>query len=362
MRRLLQFHERRNGVRLWCSVRRSGKTTASITDLGSTGGRSIVAPQTCESTGQVSGGDVFYKAVRGALDEGRRLPDDFVQETVKRCLPSAADAGTRIVLVLDEYETLFGDLQSSYLRQRDLRYSVVQPLLNQLVAFSRDNLLIFMGQQPNAHFILLDQNQLSPLVEQDSFPLFPYDSAVPSTGEFFQLMSRVMTAHVELDPAFVARVYQETSGHPFLTVMLLRSFMDWLIDERRLMSELMPVQLELFEDYLSGGITRSSIAKNPHYFFFRGIASEHLSVLGRETEPWLGAVYGALRSIGLDSSESLAISLDDFTRNVARDTQRVDPDELLATASRANFLEFDQNTVRPRIPLLARIAASVVPR
>jgi hypothetical protein len=46
VRRLMQSHERRNGVRLWCSVRRSGKTTACRTDLGSTSSGSIMLAQT----------------------------------------------------------------------------------------------------------------------------------------------------------------------------------------------------------------------------------------------------------------------------------------------------------------------------
>lgn len=363
VRRLMQSHDRRNGVRLWCSVRRSGKTTACMTDLGATSGQSVFVSQTCESTGQIPHGDVFYREVRNALDKGRRLDDEFVMRAIQKCLPSASTADTRIVLVLDEYETLFGDLKSSLGPRPDLRYSVVQPLLNQLVAFARDNLLVLMGQQPNAHFILLDQNQLSPVVEQDSFPLFPHDPAVPQLGEFYELMGRVMTAHVKMDPEFVNAVYRETSGHPFLTVKLMLTFMDWLIRKQRLMSDLAPIRAELLQECLAEELQLSRIARNHHFTFFRNAAAEHLSMQGRQTEPWLGSVYGSLRLIGLSSPETLSVTLNDFTQSVERAGGAFSPDDLLASASRANFLSItDDEYIHPQIPLLARIAASVTPR
>jgi hypothetical protein len=363
VRRLMQSHERRNGVRLWCSIRRSGKTTACTTDLGSSSGQSIVVSQTCESTGQIPGGDVFYSEIRRALEAGRRLDDNFVETAVAKCVSSGGTSDSRVVLVLDEYETLFGDLRSSLRPRPELRYTVIQPLLNQLVAFARDNLLIFMGQQPNAHFILLDQNQLSPVVEQDSFPLFPHDSNAPQTGEFYELMAKVMTAHVELEPGFVSAVYRETAGHPFLTVKLMLTFMDWLIVKRHLMSELSPIRLGLFEEFLDTELRLARIAQNRHFAFFRYAAAEHLSPDGRREEPWLHSVYSALRLIGLSSPRTLAVPMGDFSRALTRSGGEIAAYDLLATASRANFLTMgDDELVRARIPLLARIAAAVTPR
>ncbi|WEO78703.1 hypothetical protein BJQ94_06645 [Cryobacterium sp. SO2] len=364
VRRLMQSHERRNGVRLWCSVRRSGKTTACTTDLGSTTGGSILVAQTCESTGQLTDGDVFYSEVRRALDEGRRLPEDFVENAVSKCIPSETTSDTRVVLVLDEYETLFGDLRSSLRPRPELRYSVVQPLLNQLVAFARDNLLVLMGQQPNAHFILLDQNQLSPIVEQDSFPLFPHDESMPVTGEFYELLAKVMTAHVELEPEFVNAVYRETSGHPFLTVKLMLTFMDWLIEKKRLMSDLTPIRSELLFECLAEELQPRRIARNRHFEFFRYAAAEHLSADGRRLEPWLNAAYTSLRLIGLSSPDSMSISFGDLSQALARNADDIAPHDLLATASRANFLTTgaDDDQIKPRIPLLARISAAATQR
>jgi hypothetical protein len=361
VRRLMSSYERRNGVRLWCSVRRSGKTTACASDLDATTGNTVVIPQACSSAGVITNGDIFYKEVQQALESGQRLPVDFVTTAIAKCAPDRAIRDSRVVLILDEYETLFGDMRTSLDAREQLRYTVVQPLLDQLVAFTRDNLLIFMGQQPNAHFILMDQNQLSPVVEQDSFPLFTHDPLSRSTGEFYQLLQMVLSSHVELDDEFVTRINSETGGHPFLTVKLLVSFMDWLIQTRRPISVLAPLKAELFDDFASSNMNRVSILHNSHYAFFKGIAANHLSSADRARQPWLHSVYSALRNIALNSPSSLSMELDDFIAMIAPDCIATSPHELLATAQRANFLVLRDGYVRPMIPLLARIASAVTP-
>jgi hypothetical protein len=361
VRRLMSSYERRNGVRLWCSVRRSGKTTACASDLDATSGNTIVIPQSCSSTGVITGGDVFYKEVQQALESGQRLPEDFVHTAVAKCAPDRRTSDSRVVFILDEYEILFGDMRTSLAAREQLRYTVVQPLLDQLVAFTRDNLLIFMGQQPNAHFILMDHNQLSPVVEQDSFPLFTHDPLSRSTGEFYQLLQMVLSSHVELDDEFVTRIYNETGGHPFLTVKLLMSFMDWLIETRCPISFLAPVKAEYFDDFASSNLNGISILHNSNYDFFKGIAASHLGSSGRIKESWLHSVYSALRGIALCSPNSLSLTMDDYITVLAPDCAGMSPHELLATATRANFLIVQNGQVRPRIPLLARIAAAVTP-
>ena len=230
VRDLMRAFDRRNGVRLWCSVRRSGKTTACF-DLGSTSSGAVIVPQTCDSTEQFPNANLFYDEVCKAVDAGRAIPGDYFHHLVLRCAPNANAETERFVFVVDEYETLFGRLRGALRRDPDIRYTVVQPLLNQMVGFSRDNLLVFMGQQPNAHYILMDQNQLSPYVEQDPFPLFQHNSGT-TTGEFSELMRKVLTDAIRFDGSFADATYEETSGHPFLTVNVLVEFVEWLIDDQ----------------------------------------------------------------------------------------------------------------------------------
>ena len=147
VRDLLRTFERRNGVRLWCSIRRSGKTTACF-DMETTTGDSVIVGQTCGAppTENIA---VFYKRVRDAVGAGRMLSDTFVEEVIAECAPVEIN-DRRTVLIIDEYETLFGLLKNAVKDNGGLRYTVVQPILDQLVTFAQENLLVFLGQQPDA--------------------------------------------------------------------------------------------------------------------------------------------------------------------------------------------------------------------
>lgn len=358
VRRLMESFERRNGVRLWCSVRRSGKTTACASDLGSSSAQSVVVAQSCDPSGQIAEGG-FYRRIEEALESGRRLPDNFVAAAINDCL--LTQRGQRVVFVLDEYETLFGRLRTSMAKDSELRYTVVQPLLNQLVLFTRDNLLIFVGQRPDAHWILTDQNQLSPVLIQDAFPLFTHRPGTGVVGEFHELVQKIMSGHVVLDPEFVDRVFAETGGHPFLTAKLLVSFGDWLIAQQRPWSSVDPVRPELFMEFSDARLKHAWVARNANYEMFRKAAADHLSPLGRMTEPWLHAVYSIMRSIALESRETFSVSIDQFAELASRTADLISPEDLLSTASRANFLVDESGEIRPRIPLLGRIAAAVQP-
>ncbi len=358
VRDLLRAFERRNGVRLWCSVRRSGKTTAGL-DLGATTGRSTVVAQTCDHTGQIPGGSVFYDAVTSALSADTQVSNDFLQRVVARCSPGGAAQGDRVVFVLDEYETLFGHMQAAMARSPSTRYTVVQPLLNQMVAFTRDNLLVFLGQQPNAHYLLMEQNQLSAYVEQDSFPLFRHEAG-SDAGELTELLQKVLTKQISFDTSFADAVYDETAGHPFLPVNILRELVDWLIAERRPMSGLTLSGADL-RSFSSQHLTRVAVSRNSEYRFFREAASQALGSGGRKQTPWLHAVYKALAAITRASPNTLACSIDDFQAIVADLRLQVpgmDGDRLFTSGAEANFFRFSDTQVRPRIRLLGRRAAA----
>ncbi len=353
VRRLLQNFENRNGVRLWCSVRRSGKTTA-CSELESTTGTSIVVSQTCERTAQSSNSDLFYMRFAEALDSGRPLSPTFVERTIAECSEAKSVESQRFVFVLDEYETLFERMNLAIRRDRELRYTIVQPLLNQFVIFARENLVVFVGQRPDAHFIIMDQNQLSPYVQQDPFPLFEHEEV---GGEFRELVRRVLTERSGVDNDFLRAVHQETSGHPFLTVNFLVTFVDWLISDRRSATNLQ-FGADDFASFAEVGLKPELLSTSSEYMFFRQIVGQALS--DPRENPWLYAVYTCLRYLGNSSSSSMMIRRSEFADYVSRTVTPVTnftPEELLSTAGQANFLSFTNDTVGPRIPLLARIAA-----
>lgn len=357
VRELLRTFERRNGVRLWCSIRRSGKTTACL-DLAGGAGDATVVTQTCESTGQVPEGSYFYDAVCESLESGRQLPHDFFVEAVRQVAPDSGSSAERFVFVLDEYETLFGRLRFALRREPDLRYPVVQPLLNQMVEFAQDHLVVLLGQQPSAHHILMDQNQLSAYVEQDPFPLFRHDHGEVGT-EFGELVRKVLTDRVILRDGFLDRVYAETSGHPFLTVNLLTELVEWLIDTERKVNDLALGRKD-FENFKNSRLVPKRISTSTEYSFFRAAIAEALSDDGRVQTPWLHAVYTCMQAMCAKRGP-LGCSRREFQRIVVDHRLPAlgfTPEELLVTGTQANFLAFKGSQVWPRIPLLGRIAAA----
>ena len=141
VRDLLNTFERRNGVRLWCSVRRSGKTTACF-DLRETSGQSIIVPQTCDSTDDHLDANLFFNGVKAALQSGEQIPDDFFRSLVTECAGTGDSTDGRVVFVIDEYETLFGRISAGVRKNPDLKYMVAQPLLNQM-ALKPEAFIIF---------------------------------------------------------------------------------------------------------------------------------------------------------------------------------------------------------------------------
>ena len=89
---LLRSFDRKSGVRLWCSVRRSGKTTACY-DLGSRLGESHVVLQTCAGTSPDPSAHVFYSQIKTALaSPDQIIPAHFFADAVRGCreiFPSA---------------------------------------------------------------------------------------------------------------------------------------------------------------------------------------------------------------------------------------------------------------------------------
>jgi hypothetical protein len=363
VRNLLRSFDSRNGVRLWCSVRRSGKTTAT-SDLGDSVGNSVIVNQTMDDVGQHANAGMFAEAFGEALESAKQISSSFFKNTVARCCPQRQSLETRVVFVLDEYETLFARMGAALKRDRELRYTIVQPLLNQMVSFSRENLLVFIGQRPDAHFIIMDQNQLSPYVEQDPFPLFAHTVGA-TNSEFRNLLNKILTSRTSFDDSFVDATYAETGGHPWLTVNLLVDFFDWMIQEKRPVTTLHFTEEDLF-NFGEQRLKTGWIGVCEEYALFREYISQVLSKYGEDWDPWLHAVYAVMRRIVQENPTTMACSRGRFEAIVNElllpQEFGYEADYLLSTAAPANFLSFDQESVAPRIRLMARISLAAYPR
>ena len=361
VRDLLRTFERRPGVRLWCSVRRSGKTTACF-DLESTTGDSVIVSQTC-GVNESDDATALYEGVREAVASGRMVPKTFIADVVSQCA-THYDESKRTVLVIDEYETLFGLLRNAVEEDPRKRHPVVQPILNQLMKFSYDNLLVFLGQQPDAHFILMDQNQLAPYVKQDPFPLFEHVRGT-RTGEFSELVRRILMERIECAPGFMDALYDETAGHPYLTANVLGEFVEWLIEKRRPQLGLR-VDGADFASFAGDKLTAAGIMLSPDYDFFRQAAADAMSERGYRANPWLFTAYWVLRLLSKRESDRFHVESAGFPelmRGIPVPEGGCLPErhEVLRSASQANFLSYDEDRVRVRIRTLGRIASAVQP-
>ena len=328
-------------------------TTGSSSIIGQTRGAS-----------QVEDAGTFYRRVREAVSNRGMLPESFVKEVVAECA-RVETYGRRTVLIIDEYETLFGLLGNAARDDTSIRYNVVQPILDQFVEFSHHNLLVFLGQQPDAHFILMDQNQLAPYVKQDSFPLFEHVSGT-TAGEFSELVKKILAERIECQAGFLDALFEETAGHPFLTANVLVEFVEWLIERRRPQRGL-KVRKQDFTNFSRKKLDASGILRTSEYDFFRRATAEALSEQGYRSNPWLFMIYWILRLLSSGENGGFRVSQTDFQALVDRipiphGGQRPECVELLRTATQANFLSHDERQVCVKIRTLGRIAGAVQPK
>lgn len=362
VRNLLQEIEGRNGVRLWCSARRSGKTTA-CNDLSGSLASSETVFQTCEVLKDEDVTGRLYGFLLNHLDSGAPIPRTFLSDVIEEVRQGSAPA-SRIVLVIDEYETLFGRLQGAVNYNPDLKYTIAFPLLDQLVAFAKENMVVLVGQQPNAHFVFMDQNKLSAYVTQDSFPLFDHQPR-STVGEFVDLLTKVLSERFGFTADFADGLFAETRGHPYLTVNMLVSLVEWLIRTRTRVAEIL-FSSDLLTRYFAEELTPERISLNTEYQFFLEAAADAMSEQGRASNPWLWSIYRAMRMFVIEFGALGSCSVAEFSNCYSKlglDRTGVAALDLLRTGDDANFFHVDvHGLVRVGIPILARIAAAATPR
>jgi hypothetical protein len=351
----------RTGVLLWCSIRRSGKTTG-VTDLAKAIKEKSVVFQRCELTGDELESRVFFEEVCDKLASKTELPRDFVRSVIAKARPMGSGTERGAILILDEYDRLFGRLRAAGRRDEEVRHLVVQPLLDQLVEFATDNLVILLGQQPNAHYVFMDQNQLSAYVQQEPYPLFSHEIGTAS-GEFWELIGKILQSALRFDSSFVDTLYVETGGHPYLTVNLLREFVDWLIEQRAIPSETLLCE-EFFQRFASLRLNGRSVARSKHFEFFRAAAAESLSTDGARETPWIHVAYVVLRHLGthgigpqLRCSKTSVEELVEKTL-VNCELFSFNAESFVSSAAYGNFLAIDDDVIYAKVPLLARIASN----
>ncbi len=363
VKRLLQEFDGNVGVHLWCSVRRSGKTTAAQ-EMADFTGSSVVVTQTMDSVLRQPIQNIFRRRLRDAFDSGREISDEFFMDAVNECTLAASPSdakGRRIVFIIDEYETLFGLIDARVRDDSGLKVKVALPLLSQMVDFATQHLLIFMGQRPDAYLVLSAQSQLSPLVQQHNFPLFNHVAGAHET-EFSQFLSYVLSDKLSFDDSFTWEVFLETSGHPYLTVNLMVDFCDWLIENSFRMSDVVLSERH-FSNFAKDRLTPAALKRSGHYEFFQAQMAEYLSEQAMKDEPWLYAIGSILRAFAHKHPKNWKCSVNVFEQMATPicTAARIPVSRLLTTGSLSNFLRDKDGWVSPGVKLLARLAGSASP-
>lgn len=263
----------------------------------------------------------------------------------------------KIIFVLDEYETFFGLLEAYAQDDLIVKFSIALPLLSQMVRFSAKNLLIFMGQRPDAFYILPAQNQLSPLVKQHNFPLFEHFNG-STNSEFSQFLKKVLSPKLPFTTSFNDAVYSETSGHPYLTVNLMVDFCDWLIDNNSMNTEIL-LDGNIFQSFSSVRLTTAALSRSTFYQFFQSQLNSYIGGGDKKDERWLYAITKVLSQIARKHPKKLMCSLAAYNEIALQSVGKseISTSMLLSTGLMSNFLKKDGGYVKPAIKLMARLAA-----
>ena len=231
-----------------------------------------------------------------------------------------------------------------------------------MVGFAAKNLLIFMGQRPDAYLILPAQNQLSPLVRQHNVPLFEHISGAQGT-EFTQLLRRILTDRLTFDSGFSDSVFAETSGHPYLTVNLMVDFCDWMITNHYPLNGT-PLDSSRFDNFVKARLTTAALKRSPHYKFFRDMLGQYASERGRIDEPWLSAITRVLQEIARKHPRAFTCTVNGFETLAAPlvGSSGMTVSALETSGTQSNFLQYRDGQIMPGVRLMARLAAAVAPQ
>lgn len=359
VKKLLEQFELETGVNLWCSVRRSGKTTAAM----NLSGRFVIVFQTMDYVTEQSQQNIFSNEIMNILREKKPLANDFFESLVEKCVTANGVndiSRKKTIFLLDEYETLFGILDGVSNNDPIFRFTIALPLLSQMVRFSSKNLLIFMGQRPDAYHIIPAQNQLSPIVKQRYFPLFEHHKGA-SDSEFSQFLKRVLTQNLPFTSSFLEAVYEETSGHPYLTANLMVDFCDWLVSNN--VENGVSLDANRFQSFSKDRLSLASLSRSTFYQFFQAQFTGYLSENTRKNELWLYAVARVLHLIGSKHPKVLSCPIARYNEYAekALANSTITPQQLLSSGKMSNFLKADEGHVKPAIRLMARLAACSMP-
>jgi hypothetical protein len=334
----------RPGLYLNCGMRRSGKTTAFHPDLLKRMGvhaKEVVA-QTCRANGQL--GDSFFTWLRKTYRDQGHLAAEVIDTQLSEMLDDAR------LLVLDEYESLFRWLHDIGTATPTAKHDFVNPLLDSLVRASESWGFLFLGLEPGAARIFMEDNPLTPRLQTQPFPMFQHAPG-DTTSEFSQLVRIVLTTNFDVEPMLVDRLFYFSAGHPHFAVSLLREFLDWRIQNINHKKRLL--RAEWWDDFEHNRLVPLLMQHSPFFGTYSGLHARWRE----DAHTWLGQVSQLAEiladgHVGYGEAEHLVQQVSKQDRAGAR--------QAIQDGCRSNILTLDANTqqIAVRVPAYGRLAAS----
>jgi hypothetical protein len=341
VRRILQAP----GLYLSCSMRRSGKTTAFQPALLEKSGlpAGAVTVESCRSQGYSMR---FYNWIRGELHAPRAMASRRVVEWFE------SELGDSRLLVLDEYEALFDWMDAEVRRSTLAKSDFFDPLLDGLVEASDRWSVLFLGLNPRAARIFMQDNPVAPRLQASPFPLFQHGPNQGST-EFSELLGRVVTRNFEIEQLLVDRLHFETAGHPHFAVSIVREFIDWVLKNNRLReSRDRTLRADWWEDFAADRLVPMAMMTSVH---FAKYTEFHDTWRQGASGPWLASIAKLAESLGAEQvPRQQAADFVAATAGVDVGAAR----QMLIDASRANIVSIGPGTgvVSITVPLYGRLA------
>jgi len=174
-------------------------------------------------------------------------------------------------------------------------------------------------------------------------------------------LQAVVTSGIAFDEGFAEAVYQETSGHPFLTVKTMVDLFDWLIERDRRLGKML--RREEFGAFRRERLTPEALERSPHYSFMKKVVSSALTNGTKREHPWMFAVMTSIQRLARRYPGVLRCPEPEFKEMISDVCEPLGftGSGLLSTAQMGNFLRFRDGQVGPAIPLLGRLAIGAQP-
>lgn len=243
-------------------------------------------------------------------------------------------------------------MQEEVRRNPIAKLDFFDPLLDGLVEASDRWSVLFLGLNPRAARIFMQDNPVAPRLQSSPFPLFQHSANQGST-EFAELLGKVVTGNFEIEQILIDRLHYWTAGHPHFAVSVMREFLDWVLRNNRLREARdRRLRADWWDSFAADRLEPLAMMHSSHFVRYRDF---HSAWRESPDDPWLRAIARLAEHIGserLDGPQAVGF---------VSESAGVDPGaarEMLVDASLANLVSIESSSgaISMMVPLYGRLA------